>query len=331
MFLSNKDKSMSNALFKKSRKTDSTINNYFDRVYLINLKKRPDRLIKVLHRLRDLNIRVQVLDAINGKSDPYFSEYMKYRQAPLTSEEIKIGRKLISSPGAWGYLLTWKTILEDTIKNNYNRILSFDDDVIFIKNFNTRFNEWIEQIPCDWKILQLGATHKSHIKKEIHKNYFHPVLTNGSFATCLDNSIYKQLLDETIRMNSPFDSGPLREMYKKYTNKCFVAYPHLVIADVTDSDIRESRDLTKFAETKEWDLSLYDMDIQLDLISIVLVVRNKEKNILQILKSLIEQKYSKIEVIIVNDCSSDKTPLLIKNFIIIDCHYNYLDYTHSLL
>jgi cellulose synthase/poly-beta-1,6-N-acetylglucosamine synthase-like glycosyltransferase len=49
-------------------------------------------------------------------------------------------------------------------------------------------------------------------------------------------------------------------------------------------------------------------------ISIVVAARNEERNITQLLKSLVRQTYSSYEIIIVNDRSSDKTASLIAEF-----------------
>ncbi|WP_461202969.1 glycosyltransferase family 2 protein [Enterococcus sp. N342-3-1-2] len=56
--------------------------------------------------------------------------------------------------------------------------------------------------------------------------------------------------------------------------------------------------------------------MSLPLVSIILTVYNGEKTILKTLESLISQSYLNIEIIIVDDISTDDTKIMIKNFII---------------
>lgn len=299
------------------------INNYFDHIYLINLKKRPDRLVKILQKLHRLQIKVQVIDAVNGRMEPYFTDYMNYLELPLDPKwshkiEIERNEKVISSPGAWGYLLTWEKILKDAISKKYKNFLIFDDDIIFIKDFHKNFEFWIKDIRTDWKILQLGATQLTKFRNKItgkNKNYFHPMITDGSYATAVSSDVFSSLLQEVQRMNCPLDSGPLRAIYKLYPKRCYASWPHLIIADVGDSDIRGKRDLIKFAEKMDWNLELYETETDLDMISVVIVVRNLENDITTVLDSFIRQEYSKIELVIIEDGSTDKTYHVLEKYV----------------
>jgi len=47
------------------------------------------------------------------------------------------------SVGAYGLVLTHLNILDDAINNDYENILIFEDDIMFVDNFNTKFNEFI--------------------------------------------------------------------------------------------------------------------------------------------------------------------------------------------
>lgn len=54
------------------------MNAYFDHIYVINLSRQTDRLIKVLLRFYKLNIRVEVIPAIDGYISPHINNYKKY-------------------------------------------------------------------------------------------------------------------------------------------------------------------------------------------------------------------------------------------------------------
>lgn len=172
--------------------------------------------------------------------------------------------KYMKSAGEKAYLMTWKKMIEDAKARNYDYFLSFDDDIIFCKDFHNRFSAWINQvfgtkmisnsIGGDWKIIHLGATQLPKLRSQILNGYYYPGKTDGSYAVAVHSSAYEILLEEIIKMEKPFDSGPLREVYKRYPNECYVAHPHLIIADVSDSDIRECKDLWKVSKQLEWNL-----------------------------------------------------------------------------
>lgn len=224
------------------------INKVFPKIYLINLKRRKDRLVRMKSVLKDLHIKVQVFPAVDGSLDPSYK-----------------ASKHLKSCGEWGYLLTWKNMIENAKANNYDSFLSFDDDIIFCKDFHNKFSVWINlvyrdkmkgnnNIITDWKIIHFGATQLPKLRSEILDGFYHPGQTDSSFAVAIHSSVYDLLLEEIDKMEKPLDSGPLRTIYKKYPEECYVAYPHLIIADVSDSDIRECKNLHKVAKHLEWNL-----------------------------------------------------------------------------
>lgn len=50
------------------------------------------------------------------------------------------------------------------------------------------------------------------------------------------------------------------------------------------------------------------------LISVIMAAYNAEKTIAQAIVSVLKQTYSNLELIIINDCSDDRTPLIVKEF-----------------
>ena len=51
------------------------------------------------------------------------------------------------------------------------------------------------------------------------------------------------------------------------------------------------------------------------LFSIVIPVHNSEKYLFQCIQSILSQKYSNVEIIIVDDCSTDKSLAIIRSFV----------------
>lgn len=232
----------------QSNKRIISPNDVFSQIYLINLERRPDRLQRTHMTLNKYNITYQVWPAVDGGLPENIRQYQEH----ITT---------LRTPGEWGYLMSWQGILKDAIQNKYPRILCFDDDIVFTKDFAIRFDHFIRNIGEEWKVLALGATQLPHLRNPINRNaWYHPNRTDGSFAVGVDQSVYIELLTETCKMLAPFDSGAMRSLYTKYPKQCYVAYPNLVITHVDDSDIRNGgKKIDTISVKVQWDLSLYDV------------------------------------------------------------------------
>jgi hypothetical protein len=103
------------------------VNEYFDKVVVINLDRRKDRLEKVDAQLQELGITYERFSAIDAKElgiDPI----QACKQSHIRVLEDSVGKTLI-----------------------------LEDDAYFMEGFNERFTEFIELLPKDWHIFYLGA------------------------------------------------------------------------------------------------------------------------------------------------------------------------------
>lgn len=303
----------------------SIINQYFDQVYVLNLEKRPDRKLAMLQKLSRLGIKAEFVEAINGYSSQNITEHNNYLEQPIGvvgshQMEIEYQRKLIKSPGAWGYLKTYLGILQDAKKRGFERILCFDDDVLFHNDFENRFQSAIQDIPPDWKLLYLGASqyvwkipqglsYREEKKTELDsaEPFYHPCNTDGSFAMGIHASAFDILISDILKMNCPFDSGALRTVIQAHPKKCFVFNPNIVVADVSESDIREGQEQQKLADRLKWNMADYDFPFRGDLVSVIMPAFNAEKTIEKSIRSILMQSYKSLELIIVDDASTDST------------------------
>lgn len=227
---------------KNNKKKISCLNSYFDKIYVINLKRSVSRLLRISQQLKSYGIKYEIFDAIDGGSI----------QDPIGGQGLKIGE--------YAYLLTWAKLLKHVMQqDNIDRILIFEDDIIMCDDFDLKVNEWLNVIPKNALILLFGASQLPHLRNSINTkiNAFKPGLTDGSFSIGLHKKVFPILLEQVELYNNPFDSGPLRYCYKHedFKDFCYVAYPHLVIADVTNSYIRNAKDMRVVAEKLDWNLS----------------------------------------------------------------------------
>jgi GR25 family glycosyltransferase involved in LPS biosynthesis len=256
------------------------INKYFDRIYVINLRRRQNKLAEITQKLKRLNISAEIIEAVDGYKTPHIDEYEVYKNIPLSPdyaspEEIKLNRKLIYSPGVWGHLKSNRLILQDALAEGYQKILILEDDVLFMKNFHHEFENFTGIISGkNWKFLYLGATQASwdipgcisYPDKSVKtyqpgQPFYHPVSTVGSFALAIHYSQFKSIISKIDEMNCPFD-WIYKLSFKQLSEQSFVAQPNLIIADNAESDnmpenITSDQKLLAITRRK-WDLTKYD-------------------------------------------------------------------------
>ena len=119
-----------------------TLNDYFPKIYCINLDKRPDKYELCLEEFKKINIDVERVSGIEG------------------STVFKEG--IHKNAGAYGLLLTNIKLIEKAMAEKYESVLILEDDVIFVDKFNEIFNERMKSLPPNWDVLYLGGNNMFH-------------------------------------------------------------------------------------------------------------------------------------------------------------------------
>jgi hypothetical protein len=208
--------------------------------------------------LGNLNISVEICEALDGHSEPHYSEFLEYRKIPLgadrdTDRELQNERKDMFSPDDWGKLKTFRMLLRDMIRKGYKRILILEDDIRFISGFHGKFQEFTEKLAgFPWKILMLGADQQGwNMPEDLRyedpgitqldpsRPHYYPVNTLGTFALGLDKSVASEYLQSLERMQCPCDRA-LHPLFRRWFLHCFVAVPNLVIKDRSGYDITDT-------------------------------------------------------------------------------------------
>lgn len=226
-------------LISKCEEIYVTINDYFDNIYCLNLDRRPDKWEKVKNRFDKLKLNVNRFSAVDGNniSDKVLNKYNKINKFEV------------------GCILSHYNIIKDAKLNKYKRILIFEDDVIFCEDFNILFKNKISKIK-NWKILYLGASQYQWSDIEFIDEYYYSNHTDGTFAFAIDESMYDEILETENIKDKPIDYK-LWDIQKKYYKQCYTSFPNLVMSDVSDSDIRKSRDVDEHKSKMKWNLYEY--------------------------------------------------------------------------
>lgn len=121
-----------------------------DKIYYINLDRRPDRYEHFLKEVYNNNIpfdKIKRFEALDGKTYKFSQkEKNMFKNSDFRTQNYSL--KIM------GNQLSHYKILEDMIKNKYQNIIIFQDDVIFRKNFVEYMNKF--QIPSDAEIINIG-------------------------------------------------------------------------------------------------------------------------------------------------------------------------------
>jgi chondroitin synthase len=250
-------------------KRQHCLNDEFDQVYVVNLKSQVRKKYQISQQLKDMGVSYIIWEAVNGYEGDVLEHFNRYKERPLgalkkyknfSEREIKRNSHFIESPGAFGYIYTYIDILKNALKNNYDKILIIEDDVIFSNDFENKFSDFLQRINADWAVLQLGASQYGwdsiDLDKAKNNGFYYPrrLDTCGSFAIGISKKVFQDIIEEQSFFDAPFDHLPMGEIYENNVGKCYVAFPNLVMPDVSTSTIREGRNQWEHALKMKWEM-----------------------------------------------------------------------------
>ena len=186
------------------------------------------------------------------------------------------------SSGAVACLLSHINILEDAIEKKYKKILIFQDDIYFHKDFNELIEGYADKIKeCSGFYLGASEYSPNAVKQLKLANFpsfkagelitYTPTnSTNGLFGVILSEDAFKDSLKMMKCHFLPDDTAVhnvLCSWGSRFKDSSFVAYPNLVIPDTGRSQTwslasknnRRYRVLELHAPDRGWDLELYDL------------------------------------------------------------------------
>jgi GR25 family glycosyltransferase involved in LPS biosynthesis len=228
-----------------------TINEYFDKIFILNLKRRPDRKAKMIEKTAIAGItNYEFIEAVDGSVEPIISIYLHKSRF----------NGFFEPPGALGILLSMLKIIMISKSRKYSKILVLEDDAIFHKRFNDVFTAKQPSIP-DWKLLYFGTSmHNWRLKERSRRmnsvGFFN---SEGEITGCFGLGIHSSIFDELIFLikntNKALDTGPMKIINTKYQNQVVIFNPYLIICETSDSNLRESVSLRQTASLCNWNLS----------------------------------------------------------------------------
>lgn len=185
------------------------VNDYFDKVVVINLDRRTDRMEKLDAQLKELNIEYERFSAVDGKA--------------LDISPIRAGT------------LSHYQVLE---QSDEKKVLILEDDALFCEDFNEKFEQVMQELPPTTAIFYLGALLPKHTGKveDIGNPYwFKQIFSTGAQAYSVHPAMVKMVSNYLKDYEWYIDIG-LRTWAEN--RNAFIAQPNLVTQFPSYSDLR---------------------------------------------------------------------------------------------
>lgn len=118
------------------------MNDYFDKIYVLSLKRNIDRRILIAERLNKVGIDFEFFDACDG-------QVLNHLWKKLDNSHFTTQNYVACS-------ISHLSIYNDAISRGFNRVLILEDDIKPHKDIQNLFNTFKSQIPEDYDLLYLG-------------------------------------------------------------------------------------------------------------------------------------------------------------------------------
>ena len=131
--------------------------------------------------------------------------------------------------GATGCKLSHLGIIKDALKNNYENVLIFEDDITFIDNFIVYLNDFINKVSnMNWDMLYLGGN-VAKVQFSKFKDYL--IQTNKinvykcknfkcTHAYIINKKLFTKIIKDLETYNSEIDNSEYDPITKQYCIKC---------------------------------------------------------------------------------------------------------------
>lgn len=180
--------------------------NFFDKIYVINLPKRTDRLLEITEEMVKYGIEFDLIDGIQHEK------------------------------GAEGLRLTVENLLVDAIENGYKNILIFEDDCMFIEPkevVDDTMNRVVNELPENYHICYLSAqpTNGFHYRHSSSLLQLDSAFATHSWALSLQGM--KEII--STGLYAPIDNCLVATIQTQ--QRCYITFPILTTQRPGISDI----------------------------------------------------------------------------------------------
>ena len=184
------------------------LNSFFDRVVLINLARRPDRLEKFTAQAEAVGLQFERFEAIDART-----ENLTPPQACAASHREVVTRAKADGIG---------------------RLLIFEDDAVFAPHFEAACEVVLAMVPSDWQMFYLGSWPHSIIP--VNTLIARTLGTICTHAYGFKSDVFDLVIESSMGP-TPIDN----ELSIRHgTIRTYMAHPSIVTQEPGFSDIRNT-------------------------------------------------------------------------------------------
>lgn len=175
------------------------LNNFFDKIYCINLDRRQDRWIECEEEFKKINLQVERVSAIDGQT--------------ITDNNTGINN------GAYALVLTVQKIINEALAANLDKILILEDDIEFTPEIS-HFNDEVKLLPNDWVMLYFGGNHNGMNRIPVNQyfNKLHHTFTTHAVGI---NNEGMRLIADIVNTKTLQIDVLYAELQKRHNVYCF--------------------------------------------------------------------------------------------------------------
>jgi GR25 family glycosyltransferase involved in LPS biosynthesis len=185
------------------------INEYFDKIYCINLDRRTDRWESCIKEFEKHGLNVERFSAADGNVENYNLGH------PYDNELA----------GCFSHL----NVIKRAKELNLNNVLILEDDVEFIENVNELFDEYVKQLPKDWYGLHFGGNHVYGLQRTSSPNIVRMNRSYAIHAYALNKDSYDIVIEHMTKEIDNVIKNGKSVIKESVAADYFIAYLHKIL------------------------------------------------------------------------------------------------------
>jgi len=210
------------------------LDNYFDKIFIINLASRSDRWAHILKIFQNLNMcnfeRFPAIKPTLEMVPKLYQSYFKRVNHSDGSDETYI-------VGCYGCRLSHLSVIKLALERKYQKVLILEDDVEFAPKSQELFSKAVQQLEnFPWEMLYFTGNHTGKYE-QVTKNLIRIHGSQSAVSYAVNNNIYKKILDKAANHYKHIDV-----FYKEMIHpngKSYCIQPHLTWNKADYSDIEQ--------------------------------------------------------------------------------------------